>query len=126
MLGPRVKKIAEDFRGSSWSVLLPDSTEGVLIYTRKGMYRGGHSHSKAEVSLLLSGRMKYSKTLDGKEDIQFIQEAGQILYNGADQPHLAFALEEGWLFDYKLKAKAGETVTTNYPRYRKFVEDQKK
>jgi len=126
LLTPRIEKIAEDFRGSSWSLLLPDGTEGVLIHTHKGVYRGGHSHSKPEVSLLLSGRMKYKKTLDRKHDVEFIQEAGQILYNGADQPHLAYALEEGWLFDWKLGAKKGETVTTNYPPYRKKVDEQRR
>ena len=121
---PRIEKIAEDFRGSSWAVLLPDGTEGVLIFTKKGVLRGGHWHNKPETSLLLSGRMKYWKMERGKET-EFVQEAGDVLHNEPGEPHLALSLEDGWLFDWRVGAKKGETVTTNYTPYRKRVEGQR-
>jgi quercetin dioxygenase-like cupin family protein len=104
--------------------LLPDGTEGVLIHTRKGAIRGGHFHDKPESSLLLSGKMKYWKMVDGKREVEFVHGPGQLLHNKPGEAHLALALEEGWLFDWKIGAKAGETTTTNYPRYRKIVENQ--
>lgn len=122
---PEIKPIAKDFRGSSWSVLLPDGTEGVLIYTKKGAYRGGHYHTRPECSLLLSGQMKYRKMLDG-EDVSFVQSPGDLLRNEPGEPHLALALESGWLFDWKLGAKKGEWKTVNYAPYRKEVEEQER
>lgn len=122
---PKIKLIKRDFRGDSWSVLLPDGTEGVLIYTRKGMYRGGHYHSKPESSLLLSGKMHYWKMRDDGLEVEFDENPGEVLHNKEGEAHLALAIEEGWLFDWKIGAKAGETITTSYPRYRKKVDEQK-
>ena len=105
---------------------MPDGTEGILIFTRKGAYRGGHSHDKAEVSLVLSGRMEYRKRTSDGRALRFIQKPGDLLRNGPGEPHLAHALEDGWLFDYRLGVRAGETVTTSYPRYRRMVDARRR
>ncbi len=126
MLTPRIEKIAEDFRGSSWSLLLPDGTEAIIIYSRKGVFRGGHSHDRPEVSLLLSGKAHYWKRFSDGHEEEFDERPGQLLYNLPGEVHLARFDKQGWLFDWKLGAKAGETVTTNDPYYRKRVEAQKR
>jgi quercetin dioxygenase-like cupin family protein len=121
---PVLKSIAKDARGASWSLLFPDGSEAVLIFTKKGMLRGGHSHDRPETSLLLTGRIKYWKIdLDGRET-EFVHEAGQELHNAPGEIHMAEALEDYWLFDWKVGAKMGETKTTNYPPYREKVDRQ--
>ncbi len=123
---PEMKLIKEDFRGASYSILLPDGTEAVMIYSKKGVYRGGHSHDKPEVSLLLSGKAHYWKRFRDGSETEFDELPGELLYNHAGEVHLARFDKEGWLFDWKLGAKAGETVTTNDPYYRKRGEAQKR
>lgn len=121
---PKLTLIAKDMRGASWSLLFPDNREAVLIFTRKGFYRGGHSHDKPETSIVLTGRMRYRKmTEDGKENT-FTQGPGDVLYNKPGEIHLAHALEDGWLMDWKINTLKGEATSMNYPPYRKFVDEQ--
>lgn len=117
--------IAKDARGESWSLLLPNGQELVIIYTKKGFYRGGHSHDKPETSFLLSGSIRYLKRYpDGREEV-FDHAAGEPLHNEPGEIHLALALDDYWLLDTRT-AKAGEIKTTNYEPYRKKVEEQLK
>ncbi len=114
----KLEPIFEDSRGASYRVLLPDNTEMILIFTKKGAMRGGHSHDRPETSMVLSGRMKYwKKSLDGKEE-EFEHGPGETLHNEAGEVHMALAMEDGWMMDWKIGTKVGECVTTNYAPYR--------
>jgi quercetin dioxygenase-like cupin family protein len=114
---PKLEPVAKDYRGESWRILFPDNREMMIIFTKKGCYRGGHSHSVPETSLLLSGKLKYWKIVDGKETI-FEKSPGEPLFNKPGEIHLALALEDSWLIDWKIDAKIGEWTTANYPLYR--------
>ena len=106
--------------------MFPDGTEGVFIFTKAGSYRGGHSHDKPETSLLMSGKMLYKKRDNHGKETEFIQSPGDVLHNGAGEVHLAYALSDGWIFDWKIGVKAGETKTTNDPSFRRYVEEQRR
>jgi quercetin dioxygenase-like cupin family protein len=114
----KLEPIRADSRGASYRVLLPDNSEMVLIFTKKGAMRGGHSHDKPETSMVLSGRMKYWKKLADGREIEFEHGPGETLHNEPGEVHMALALEEGWLMDWKIGAKVGECTTTNYEPYR--------
>ena len=114
---PKIEPIFSDSRGASYRVVFPDQTEMILIYTKKGAIRGGHSHDRPETSIVLSGRMHYWKLVDGKE-IEFEHGSGETLHNEPGEVHMAEALEDGWLMDWKIGTKIGECITTNYEPYR--------
>ena len=122
MEAPILKPIAEDARGGSWSLYFPDlNAEIVIIYSKAGVYRGGHSHSKPEVSLLLSGKCHYWKIpTDGKE-IEFDETPGSVLKNAAGEIHLSRFDAPSWLADFKIDTEVGECATTNYEPYRSKV-----
>jgi len=122
----KLEPVAKDFRGESWRIVFPDNREALLIFTKKGFYRGGHSHSKPEVSLILTGRVKNWKMtgFTGKNEVVTEKCAGEFMFNQAGEPHLTLALEDYWLLDWKIDAHIGEWVTTNYEPYRVHVRHQ--
>ena len=122
-MGLKLEPVAKDYRGESWRVVFPDNREALLIFTKAGFFRGGHSHSKPEISLLLTGRVKTWKIVNNTEVITE-KSAGEFMINQADEPHLTLALEDFWLIDWKIDAHIGEWITTNYEPYRVRVRHQ--
>ena len=123
----KLEPVAKDYRGESWRVLFPDNREVLLIFTKAGFLRGGHSHSKREISLLLTGRVRTWKIMKNTT-VEVIAEksAGEFMINEAGDPHLTLALEDYWLLDWKIETHIGESKTTNYPPYRAKVHAQLK
>jgi len=137
----RLEPVAKDERGESWRILFPDNREALLIFTKAGYYRGGHSHSRPETSLILQGKVRswkiswkipknafipgyqFNVTPDGIEIIREFS-AGEIMHNEAGEPHVTLALTDYWLFDFKIDTKIGEWTNTDYPPYRKLVDEQ--
>lgn len=119
----KLEKVSEDYRGLTYRVILPDNRELMLINTRRGFFRGGHSHSKPEISLLLMGRVRNWKIVNDTEVITE-KSAGEFMTNQAGEPHLTLALEDYWLLDWKIDAHIGEWATTNYEPYRVRVRHQ--
>lgn len=120
---PIIEPIAKDFRGESWSLMLPNGQELVLIYTKKGMKRGGHSHNFPETSVIVCGKLAYKKKFPDGREITFEHGPGEVLHNEPNEIHMAQATEDGWLVDIK-EAKQADWVTTNYPPYRSEVDEQ--
>lgn len=128
----RLEPVAKDYRGESWRILFPDNREALLIFTKVGFYRGGHSHSRPETSLILQGKVRSWKIVteetvnsfrDNREIIREIS-AGEIMHNEAYEPHVTLALTDYWLFDWKVDTKIGESETITYKPYRDLVEKQ--
>jgi len=119
----KLEPVAKDHRGQTWRIIFPDNREAMVIFTKKGFYRGGHSHSKSEISLLLMGAVKTWRIVHG-EEIVAEKSAGQFMINEADEPHLTLALEDYWLLDWKIDARIGEWTTTTYEPYRVRVRHQ--
>jgi hypothetical protein len=121
-VNPTITPIASDSRGASWSIKIPnEDREAVLIFSRAGAYRGGHFHTKPEVSLLLTGKVHYWKQTNESGEIEFDELPGQRLVNKAGEAHLAHFLEDSWLLDWKLES--GPCQTYNYKPYREKVEE---
>lgn len=123
---PKLNLIHQDYRGEIYQILLPDDREIMLLFTKKGCLRGGHFHNKLEVDLFVSGRMQYRKIENGfYHEIVFEKSAGDMLINHPGEPHLAVALEDSWLIEWK-DAHIGEWITTNYEPLRKLVKQATK
>jgi len=123
-MGLKLEPVAKDYRGESWRIVFPDNREALLIFTKAGFFRGGHSHSKPEISLLLTGKVRTWKMI-GDQEIVAVKGAGEFMINQAGEPHLTLALEDYWLIDWKINAHIGEWITTNYEPYRVRVRHQK-
>ena len=119
---PRLESVAKDYRGESWRILLPDNREMMLIFTKADRLRGGHSHSKPEISLILTGTVRSWKIIARGPEMRD-KSAGEFMINEAGEPHLTLALEDCWLIDWKINARIGEWTTTNYEPYRKLVDE---
>ena len=126
---PKLTKIAEDKRGASWSILLPDGQEIILIRTNAGYWRGGHSHNVREVSVLLSGSALYltvnSEQIGSRVIEPFIQQAGEVLCNPPGKVHAALALDDYWLVDMRPGSKAADIKSTNDRDLRRLIEQQR-
>ena len=71
---PKLTKVHEDERGAIYSIALPDNRELMLLFSKAGVFRGGHSHDCDEAVMLLSGGMRYWK----------IYEEGDSIHAGDD------------------------------------------
>jgi len=118
-----LEPVAKDYRGESWRIVFPDNREALLIFTKAGFLRRGHSHSKSEISLLQTGIVRNLKIVNGTEVITE-KSAGEFMMNQAGEPHLTLALDDCWLIDWKIDAHIGEWETTNYEPYRIRVREQ--
>ena len=119
---PSIKLVHTDNRGEIYSIELPDGQELMLLHSVAGSLRGGHSHSCDEVVLLLSGKMRYHKHINGLSQIKTMAD-GDLSYNPVGQNHMGEFLEDSWVVEYKF-AKKGEWTQANYAPYREQVEER--
>ena len=118
---PSIKLEHADKRGEIYSIVLPDGHELMLLHSLPGAMRGGHSHDCDEIVVVLSGKMRYHKTMaDGKEWKSDLTD-GESSFNPAGQIHMGTFLKDTWLVEYKL-AKKGDYKQENYAPYREQVE----
>ncbi len=96
----------------------------MIFYCKAGHCRGGHFHDCDEMIVLLSGKMRYHKWIDGKEEITYLAE-GETSYNPAGVPHMGEFLEDSWIIDWKVgdlaKSQIGGFITTNFEPFREQV-----
>lgn len=117
---PEIKLEHSDARGEIYSISLPDNRELMLIHSKKGAFRGGHSHNCDEVVVLLSGKMVYHKHNDvGTVSIQDVG-LGDCSFNKVRQIHMGEFLEDSWLIEYKF-AEKGKWTQTDYEPMRERV-----
>ena len=116
---PEIKLEKADERGEIWSVGLPDGTEFMLIHSKRGTLRGGHSHDVSESVMLLTGAMKHCK-LGGLEFIW----GGDNYFNDPGEVHMGEFLEDSWLIEVKPGTPAHTAVDTDYEPFRKQVREQ--
>ena len=117
MFTPTIKLEHSDNRGEIYSIELPDGHELMLIHSRPGALRGGHSHSCDEVVVMLSGMMQYHKGDEGQVETV---EGGDASYNPAGLNHMGEFVKDSWLIEYKL-AKKGEWTQVDYEPMREKV-----
>ena len=120
----RLNQIQVDARGEIHQVLLPGNRELMLFFCKAGYLRGGHSHDCSEMVILLSGKMRYHKWIDGAAEITELEE-GQVSYNPAGIPHMGEFLADSWVLDWKLgDVQAGGFVTQDFEPFRKLVRER--
>ncbi len=113
---PTIQQVSADERGEIYVVNLPDDRELVLLHSVKGSLRGGHSHNVDEIVVMLTGKMRYHKLIEGaKQEIDL--EGGQSSYNCAGDIHMGEFLEDTWVMECKL-AKKGEWENSDYQPWR--------
>ena len=116
---PSIEKVHEDNRGVIYSINLPDNKELMLLHSKAGAFRGGHSHTVDEVVVLLSGKMRYYKRINDMDQVADMAE-GDVSYNPAGLPHMGEFLEDSWVVEYKF-ARKGEWKQTDYEPMREKV-----
>jgi quercetin dioxygenase-like cupin family protein len=94
-----------------------------LVEIKKGFARGGHHHTFESEHILISGRIEYREehVKMGGENIKIINSPATIRVM-PDTAHLLIALEDT-LF---VEVFNSEYEATNYPKYRKIVEEKMK
>ena len=117
---PVLKLEHSDARGEIYSIALPDNRELMLLHSKAGALRGGHSHDVDEVVVLLSGKMKYSKIPDLKEHVRHMRQ-GDVSTNMWGEPHMAEFEEDSWVLEYKFTAPGVAWSNTDYEPWRERV-----
>lgn len=103
-----------------YSITFPGEHELILLHSKAGTLRGGHSHTVPEHVLVLSGRMLYHRlTETGKEQVEELLD-GTASFNPAGAVHMGEFPEDTWVLEYKL-ARKGEWSNVNYPAWREKV-----
>ena len=142
MFTPTIERVSADDRGEIYAITLPDDQEFLLLHSRAGSLRGGHSHDVDERVCMLTGKMRYHKKSTGKmrQDIvgvlrtfsdegqptdqsllATVVKAGETSYNYAHEIHMGEFLEDSWLLEYKLNTKKGAWVNSDYAPWREKV-----
>ena len=118
---PAIKLEHADARGEIYSISLPDNRELMLIHSKAGVFRGGHSHDCEEIVVLLSGKMQYHKTTERDHYTWFYDmKRGDLSFNRAGQVHMGEFLEDSWVVEYKFADK-GSWAQTDYEPMRERV-----
>ena len=119
-----LEEIHKDVRGHIYRVVLPENRELMLFHCVNGSLRGGHSHDCDEMVILLSGKMRYHKWVNGAEELTDLEE-GQVSYTPAGVAHLGEFLTDCWLIDWKLGGvPAGGFITTDFEPFRRLVRER--
>ena len=100
-----------------YAIDLPDNREVMLLFSKAGTLRGGHSHSVPEQVLVLTGRMLYHKMRPGRSGIVTELEPGDCSFNDAGVIHMGEFLEDSWIIEAKM-ARKGEWSQIDYEPYR--------
>jgi len=117
---PSLKLEHADARGEIYSIELPDGEELMLLHSKAGIFRGGHSHSCDEVVVLLSGEMRYHKRF-GHRDVTPLMQGGDVAHNYAGEVHMGEFLTDSWVVEYKLGTHKGGWTQSNYEPMRERV-----
>ena len=119
---PTIKLEHSDARGEIYSITLPNDQELILLHSKAGSIRGGHSHDVDEIVVLLTGRMEYTK----KADITSWEShkplrAGYASFNPKGEYHVGEFLEDSWLLEWKIGTNKTGWKNLDYAPWRERV-----
>src|SRR3989338_1003998 len=115
------KKLAEDVRGKILFLLYNGTKSLNIAEIKKGFARGGHYHPYEQYHVILSGKVEYrEESLDTKKEQNRIINGPEIIKVPPNTAHLLIALEDTLFFESFDK----DYIATNYPKYRKIVEER--
>ena len=120
-MGLEFKKLAEDVRGKIIFLSYDGQKSLNIAEIKKGFARGGHYHPYEQYHVILSGKIEYrEENLDTKKEQIRIVNGPEILQVPPNTAHLLIALEDT-LF---LESFWYQYIATDYPKYRKIVEER--
>ena len=103
---PTIKLEHADARGEIYSITLPGDKELMLLHSKKGSVRGGHSHDVDEIVVLLTGAMTYTKKIKrpGETSGGWREHlrGGDSSRNSMGVFHLAEFPEDSWVLEWKI------------------------
>ena len=119
---PTITKVHEDSRGEMYTINLPGDRELMLLFSKQGSLRGGHSHDVPESVMVLSGRMRYHKLFmpDFPATFSTLSD-GDASGNRAGEIHMGEFLEDTWLIEWKVGTTKAGWKNTNYEPWREKV-----
>ncbi len=115
--GVEIKQPQKDARGEVFKITVGDR-EFLFVTTNKGASRGGHSHRLAIKHIFVSGSFVYRYIENGKE-LEKTVKAGDVIDVEPGTVHMLTALEDSVFVEEQPRGQ----VTTNYPPWRKIVEE---
>lgn len=119
---PTIHQVSADERGEIYAISLPGDRELLLLHSKKGTYRGGHSHDVDEQVLFLTGKMRYYKrSVSGEERVEDV-EGGVSSFNPAHEVHMGEFLEDTWLLEWKIGTNKWQWTNRNYAPWRERVD----
>ena len=122
-MGLEFKKLAEDVRGKILFLSYDNEKSLNIAEIKKGFARGGHYHPYEQYHVILSGKIEYrEENLDTKKEQISIINGPQIIKVPQNTAHLLIAQEDTLFFESFEK----NYIATNYPKYRKIVEERMK
>jgi len=122
-MGLEFKKLAEDIRGKILFMSYDGKKSLNIAEIKKGFARGGHYHPYEQYHVILSGKIEYrEENLDTKEEQIQIVNGYKIIMVPPNTAHLLIALEDTLFFESFDK----DYIATDYPKYRKIVEERMK
>ena len=94
----------------------------MLLHSKAGTLRGGHSHDVYEMALVLAGQMLHLKPAqEGLSEVRRAMKPGDVSRNNPGEAHLGKFPEDTWLIDFKPGTPAHTAVDTDYEPYREKV-----
>ena len=124
MTAPILKLEHEDARGAIYSITLDGDKELILLHSKKGSLRGGHSHDVNEINVLLTGKMKYLKERgEGTYKYTETLNGGTASYNHIGEYHLAEFLEDSWVLEWKINTSKGKWKNIDHAAWRERVKE---
>ena len=123
MMSLSFKKLVEDVRGKILFLSYNGEKSLNIAEIKKGFARGGHYHPYEQYHVILSGKVEYrEESLDTKKEQIRIVNGPEILKVPPNTAHLLIALKDT-LF---LESFDKDYISTDYPKYRKIVEERMK
>lgn len=112
----------KDSRGNMFFFSYGDKNVNIFEI-KKGQARAGHFHPSESSHIIVSGKIEYREedSVTGNESVRIV-EAPIVIKAAANNPHLVIAIEDTILVEVFEK----DYSATNYPKYRKIVEEKMK
>lgn len=98
---PTITKVHSDARGEMYAITIGDR-ELILLHSKAGTLRGGHSHDVPEQVMVLTGEMRYHKRPLSIEPIDVVLVDGDCSYNKAGEIHMGEFETDSWILEWKI------------------------
>jgi quercetin dioxygenase-like cupin family protein len=114
-----VHRVSADARGAIYELGNHDVLHINLLTLRKGLARGGHSHSYPETFFILSGRVEYH-TGSVESDAKTSHGEGSTITTTPGEPHYLLALDDSSFLEFR-PAISSNYQASDYPPFRTIV-----